>query len=101
MVLSGVVHITGVRRVLQSLLRKEAPTLPAPDMTERSRLAASLNTMCFHCDILDLFALKHLGVLDQPQSDALVERSLWGESDDEIHKCGLGTGEFPVLKLKD
>ena len=55
----------GVVQTLQSLFRKETRTLSVPDVTERSPIESSPNTMCFHCDLFDLFALKFLGVLNQ------------------------------------
>ncbi len=55
--------------------------------------------MCFHCHLTDLMELSRCGVLSPKQLERLLEQSLRGEEEDEVHRCALGMGQSDVLEF--
>jgi hypothetical protein len=91
----------GVVQSLQRMFRtsKGDNTVTASQETLTSGINTDVKRLCFHIELSDLFELSRCGILHDAQLDLLLELSLKGESDDEVHKCKLGTGQCPSLEF--
>lgn len=56
--------------------------------------------MCFHCHFADLLELSRCGILKSSQLYRVLEQSLQGDENDEVHKCSLGLSQFDVLEFE-
>jgi hypothetical protein len=66
-----------------------------------SQQQTSLNdvTMCFHCHLSDLLELQRCQLLSGVQMSFLMEQTLRGEAEGEVHRCKQGTGTHAILEF--
>ncbi|KAH7384641.1 heterokaryon incompatibility protein-domain-containing protein [Pyrenochaeta sp. MPI-SDFR-AT-0127] len=65
----------------------------------RQQSSETDKSMCFHCHLTDLLELSRCGILNEAQMDRLLQQSLRGEPDDEIHQCSMGSGQCDILEF--
>jgi hypothetical protein len=91
----------GIVQSLQKMFRTNtgdtASIMLASDFSPQSEKV--VRKLCFHCHLSDLLELSRCGILNESQLDRLLEHSLRGENDDEMHKCKVGTGQYPSLEF--
>ncbi|KAH7082968.1 heterokaryon incompatibility protein-domain-containing protein [Paraphoma chrysanthemicola] len=89
------------RRVqsFQNILRKGETQSPRPRKTLCPSPETPYQKFCFHCNLTDLLELSRCGILNASQMDHILEQSLLGNDQDQVHKCSLGTGQLPSLEF--
>jgi hypothetical protein len=90
-------YLSNIVQPLPSIYRKGEPTRKSsyPPALVRSDTAT-----CFHCHIIELLELGRCGIVDGLQLNQILERSLRGSADDEVHRCGIGTNQCPSLEFE-
>lgn len=81
------------------LLPAQASKAVAGGDVETAAVADMENTVCFHCHLTDLLELHRCRILDDVQMNRMLEQTLRGDSDDEVHKCDRGIGVNDVLEF--
>jgi hypothetical protein len=91
----------GIVQSLQKMFRSATgdSTLTPSSESASSESSTSARKLCFHCHLSDLLELCRCGILNESQLDRLLEHSLKGTSDDEVHRCTIGTGQYPSLEF--
>lgn len=91
-------YLSNIVQPLQSVYRKgesaRKASYPPPAVTGVE------TATCFHCHVIGLLDLGRCGILDELQLTHILERSLRGGADDEVHKCAMGTGQCPSLEFE-
>jgi hypothetical protein len=90
-------YLSNIVQPLPSIYRKDKPTRKSSYPPAEARLDTAT---CFHCHIIELLELGRCGILDELQLNQILERSLRGSANDEVHRCGMGTSQCPSLEFE-
>jgi hypothetical protein len=89
----------GIAQSFQRLLRKGETPRTKPRTSVSAEVKIPIEKVCFHCSLADILELIRCGILNEAQIDHILEQSFTGDSQDQVHKCKLGTGQLPSLEF--